>query len=275
MTTTNNISHPGDEHLIEHFYALRASSRAPGSGEIETHLAACASCRSSFASIVRTLTAMDDAPVPERGAAHAAEVWQRLEPRLGSRAGARPGLDWRAWFAPRRLALVGAMAALLIVAFLAGRLTRLPGSTTVTSGGAQVASAQAAQARDRILLVAVGEHLERSQMVLVELVNAKPGSALDISAGQHRAEDLVAANRLYRETAERVGEAGVASVLDELERVLVEIANSPSKISSPQLASLRKRIESRGILFKIHVVGTEVRGREKTAERRPTTRKTS
>ena len=113
-------------------------------------------------------------------------------------------------------------------------------------------------------------------MVLVELENANPtGGPLDISSEQHRAEDLVAANRLYRQTALRAGETGVASVLDELERVLVEIANSPAKVSSPQLAVLRKRIESRGILFKIRVIGSEVRERQKAAAPQAASRKSS
>ena len=82
---------------------------------------------------------------------------------------------------------------------------------------------------------------------------------------RERAEDLVAANRLYRLTAERSGEAGVASVLDELERTLIEIAHSPSKLSSPQFEDLRRRIESQGILFKVRVIDSQVRQREKQA----------
>ena len=262
------MRHLTDEQLVDYHYAS-GSERV---GQHAAHLEECAECRANFESLEGTLASVDAAPVPERGGAYGAEVWQKLEPRLGSRPGRSPGFDWSAWLAPRRLVLVGAMAALLVAAFLAGRITRLQGPVTGAPNGTDIAGA--AQGRDRILLVAVGDHLERSQMVLVELVNAKPGAALDISAEQHRAKDLVAANRLYRQTAQRAGETGVASVLDELERVLVEIANSPSKITSPQLAELRKRIESRGILFKIRVVGTDVRERQKTGAQQAS-RKTS
>jgi hypothetical protein len=273
--TLNNTSHPADEEFVEHFYALRAAVGAVETSLVGVHLASCEVCRASFAAIARLLAAIDAAPVPERGLAYGREVWQRLQPQMRPRLGVPSGFSWRAWFVPRRLALVGAMAALIIVAFLAGRLTRLPGSATRTSRGESVSAIPREQGRERILLVAVGDHLDRSQMVLVELINAKPGTALDISTERRRAEDLVAANRLYRQTAERVGDTGMASVLDELERVLVEIANSPQKLSSPQLASLRKRIESRGILFKIRVVDTEIHGRAKAAQRGPVTRKTS
>src|SRR5439155_17748131 len=62
-------------------------------------------------------------------------------------------------------------------------------------------------------------------MMLVELSNAEPlGPAqkrVDISAEQHRAEDLLEENRLYRQTALKEGDANLASVLDDLERVLL------------------------------------------------------
>jgi hypothetical protein len=123
-----------------------------------------------------------------------------------------------------------------------------------------------AQARERILLLAVGNHLERSQMVLVELENADGKGPVDIGPEQRTARDLVEANRLYRQTAARAGDAGMANVLDDLERVLIEVANSPSQISSAQLDSIRHRIEAKGILFKIRVVGTQVEEREKSAQ---------
>ena len=86
---------------------------------------------------------------------------------------------------------------------------------------------------------------------------------VDISAERERAEDLVAANRLYRLTAERAGEAGVANLLDELERTLIEIAHSPSKLSSPEFEDLRRRVEAQGILFKVRVVDSQVHERER------------
>jgi hypothetical protein len=101
-------------------------------------------------------------------------------------------------------------------------------------------------------------------MVLIELMNAEGNGTVDISAEQGRAEELVVANRLYRQTASRSGETGVASVLEELERMLLEIAHSPSEVASSELEAFRQRIEARGILFKVRVIGSQVREREKT-----------
>ena len=115
-----------------------------------------------------------------------------------------------------------ALAALLLGAFLAGSLWQRGGAP----GDAKNQSNQ--QIRERILLVAVGDHLERSQMVLAELDNAPDGKGkLDISGERRMAEDLLDDNRLYRQTARTTGDNSMASVLDDLERVLLEIAHSP------------------------------------------------
>jgi hypothetical protein len=116
--------------------------------------------------------------------------------------------------------------------------------------------------------MAVGEHLGRSEMVLVELANAEPLDAkqkqVNISAEQRRAEDLLEENRLYRQTALEQGDAGLANVLDELERVLLDVAHSPQSVTPAQLQTIRQRIETRGILFKVRVVGKELQQREES-----------
>ncbi|HEY1493483.1 MAG TPA: hypothetical protein VGF49_03035, partial [Candidatus Solibacter sp.] len=131
-------------------------------------------------------------------------------------------------------------------------------------GGHQPAKLAAvdAQAGQRVLLVAVGDYLERSQMVLIELANANPKAALDITSEQERAVDLVTETRLYRQTAEHTGDTQITGVLDELERVLVDITHAPSNISPQQLQELRQRLEAEGILFKIRVLGSNVRNQD-------------
>jgi len=99
-------------------------------------------------------------------------------------------------------------------------------------------------------------------MVLIELSNANPKGSLDISAEQERAGDLVTETRLYRQTAARTGDTQITGVLDELERVLVDITHAPSNMTPSQLQELRQRLEAQGILFKIRVLGSNVRNQE-------------
>ena len=114
-------------------------------------------------------------------------------------------------------------------------------------------------------MVAVGDHLERAQILLVEVMNQEAEDPVDVSQTKQLAQDLVQSNRLYRQTALRDGEPGMANVLDELERVLLQISHSPNEISADDLASLQHQIESQGILFKVRVVELEVREKQKTA----------
>ena len=101
-------------------------------------------------------------------------------------------------------------------------------------------------------------------MVLVELVSADDGTAVDISGERARAEQLVAANRLYRQTAVATGDTAIVDLLDELERVLVDVAASPEELSPERLKEVRQRIESRSLLFKVRVVSSDVRQRQKS-----------
>jgi len=171
----------------------------------------------------------------------------------------RPSRWWQEWFEPQRLGALAAVAALLVIAFIVGRITK--------RGPTVFDSASKEQIRERILVVAVGDHLTKSEMFLVELSNAQPNSSsgklVNISAEQRRAEDLLDENRLYRQTALQEGDKVMASTLDELERFLLDVANSPDEVTPAQLEKIRQKIESRGILFKVRVVGRELQERQK------------
>jgi hypothetical protein len=159
------------------------------------------------------------------------------------------------------------MVVLVLAAFLVGRYW--PGSEPVP-----VEQLSVDRVRERILLASVADHLERSQRVLVELLNRSGGDGVDILADQRQARDLLDANRIYRLSAAAAGEPAVSNVLDELERILVEITHASSTLSAPELAGIRDRIESQGILFKVRVIGSRMRERQK-AEARELARRSS
>jgi hypothetical protein len=70
---------------------------------------------------------------------------------------------------------------------------------------------------------------------------------------------------MYRQTAAHTGDTAMAGVLDELERVLLDIAHSPSELTPEELGKFRDRLEAEGILFKIRVLGSNVRNQETPA----------
>lgn len=232
--------HPDDERLILFHYE--------GDRSVARHLDACLPCQGRMAGIRRLFELVEAEPVPERGEAYGRDVWRRIAPRLPERP--RPG--WKLIFAPPRLAFAGALAAIALAAFLAGRFWRSsepPAATTVS------------RTRERILLVTVGDHLERSQTVLIELLHA-PAEGPVAESDRERARELLAANRLYRQTAASAGERGLSDVLEDLERVLLEASHGASPVSMESLEGLRAKAEAEGVLFKIRVLGSRVRERE-------------
>ena len=224
------MQHISEERLVLYYYG------EPEGAATEQHLADCNACRSAYQALQRVLNSVDGLPVPELPETYEADLWRKLGPHVS----VRPRPRWTQW------GLAAALAAALVAAFLAGRGSRPD---------------QSALIRERVLLVAVGDHLERSRMVLVELANADPAQ-LDISFEQRSAEDLLEANRLYRQTAASTGDASTAGMLEDLERVLLEIAHSPETVSAPQLEDLKRHIEDRGILLKVKVFGSQLEQRE-------------
>jgi anti-sigma factor RsiW len=250
----NTNQHIPEQELVA--YAFGDSSEAQ---TIAKHLGDCAECAAEFKQLQSVLMAVNDEtlPVPEREH-YAEQVWASVKPRLHQ----QQATNWTSWFRPQRIAFAGGMLALLIFAFMIGRVTKSPAPN---GNVPNVAANQ--NGAERLVRAEVGSHLERSQMMLVELSNAEAGKdGLDISEEQQRARDLLEANRLYRQSAKRAGDPAVAAVLDELERVLIEIANSPSDLSQQRLAELQQQIQDQGILFKVRVIGSKVRSSTKEHE---------
>ena len=196
------------------------------------------------------------------------DVWARLEPALGEtlvhrlvrRSAVREGGSAKrvgGFFWAPQWALAGGVAALVLVAFMAGRISNAPGAGSP-------APQQAAASPERVLQAAVGDHLDRTQMMLVELANAETDGADVLAGEQVRAADLVAANRLMRHSALQSGDAAIVDILEDLERVLLEVANAPANASSNDLTDLQSRITTEDLLFRLRVIASEMRQRNKT-----------
>jgi hypothetical protein len=116
----------------------------------------------------------------------------------------------------------------------------------------------------RVRMAAIGDHLERSERVLLDVMNASGarGAQIDVSDAQAWAADLIDDNRLYRETATHAGDTMIAGVLDDLERNLLEIVHGPSTLTPAQLEQVRVRLDAAALLFKVRILHDELRERE-------------
>ena len=250
------MTHYSEEDLVLFFY-----EEGPRRATVQAHLDSCEPCAAAYRDLSATLKLVTTPEAPERDAQYGLEVWQRVRHRL-------PEQEvpwWSVWFRADRLALAGAFTILLLAAFVAGRWwsAGTAPAPAVARAAAPDASAPARRTADedrqRILLSSVVDHLDRSERVLTDIMNTTAGG--DISAEQRWAEDLVSTSRLYRQEADDTGEHSVALVLDELERSLLEIVHTPSRATAAHLDEIRRRIDAASLLFKVRVLGSELRQR--------------
>lgn len=261
-----------DEVLILHYYG-----EAPESAAVERRLAEDPADRARFEALSRLLDAVPTPQEPELPPEYGAQLWARIAPRLvGRRAIGRSKrltwpLGWRRLLAPQwgsQWGLATAALALVMVAFLAGRY--LPRQATESWTGSEAS-------RDRILRSAVAGHLERTEMLLLELTNNRGHGTVDLSAERSLAGELSSEGRLYRQAARAAGEADLASLLDEIERLLIDLSHGPDTLSPQALDQLQARLAERDLLFRLRVVDARLQreaedGRPAvTPQRTPTT----
>jgi len=245
------MQHLNDEDLIAHHYRDADSSE---------HLRACADCRAQYETLCSVLALVDAVPVPERDPE---QIWNRLRWRLERRR--RRTWQW-----------MMSAAAVLAIVFVAGawwRSGRL--GQRAADSGQRVASNPATQQpsnlvtaqprnpdSNKVLVYVVTDHLDAAERVLAEVANADPKKELDVGEETKRAEDLVDANRIYRQTAARRGDARIAALLSDIEPILVELSHSGAKLSPDELTSMQKRIDSKNLLFKMRVMSAQGEGQQ-------------
>ena len=115
--------------------------------------------------------------------------------------------------------------------------------------------AASAPATQRVVVVVLTDHLDRTEQLLVQLKHIDLRDRTENAALQSQARELLASNRLYRTTASNAGDPVLAGALDQLERVLAEIANNPN-LTTADLERVRKEMNTEGILFEIRVLLT-------------------
>jgi hypothetical protein len=259
MTDRPHLRHLAEDDLVLAYYReLPAAEQA----HADAHLTECEACREARVRLVQTLGLVDAAPPAEAPPGFERVMWARVQAALAPRrSGWRAALGLPQWALPMAAALV-----LAVGAFVAGRWSGAPAPPSEAI--ATTAAVADDDASERILLVAAGEHLDRTQMVLAELVNADPSRPGILDAERARAADLVSTNRVIRQSAAAAGDETIAALLEDLERVLIEVANGGGDDAAVELEMVKARIESRGILFRLRVVSSDVRQRE-AQPRRP------
>ncbi len=233
------MRHLTDEELTEAYYGERTSA-------VEDHLHACVDCRANLGRLQDLLGSVQHYNVPEPDPNFEERIWTKISQRLPEKR------RWTSlFFRPMTLA-AAALASLLVLAISFGLSNHRSNGTHGISS----------QAQARVLFDTLSEHLDRSEVLLAEVANAKPGPDA-LKSAQETARDLADDNRLLRLASNRAGDASRGALLDDLERILLSVANASANFSADDLSALQKRIDEQGLLFKVRITDDDLRREER------------
>jgi hypothetical protein len=165
----------------------------------------------------------------------------------------------RSYFRWPQLGYAAACLFFLAGAFLAGRIWEHTHTQPPLAGTPQ-------QAKERVVLFVLDNHLDRSERLLIQLNHAGAEEETVDLPLQAEARQLLTDNRLYRQSIAPANDPLLAAALDHLERVLLEVANSPDELSSADIARIEKEMNTQGLLFQIRVLRTKASGQETNAQ---------
>jgi len=102
-------------------------------------------------------------------------------------------------------------------------------------------------------------HFEKSETLLVAFRNVRmnePGAAAEVAYERKRAQQLVLQNMMLRREADASGDVQISSLLENLEPILIDIANLPDKPDKDAVRVIRQRVERKNIVPLLRVNST-------------------
>ena len=118
------------------------------------------------------------------------------------------------------------------------------------------ADARPADARPADAETMTAMHFEKSETLLRSFRNFRlneAGSATEVSYERARAQQLVYQNMMLRREADARGDVQVASLLETLEPILLDISNLPDKPDTDAVRVIRERVERKNIVALLKV----------------------
>lgn len=99
-------------------------------------------------------------------------------------------------------------------------------------------------------------HFEKAETLLRAFRNVRlnePSTAGEVAYERKRARQLVYQNMILRREADTAGDVQIASLLESLEPILLDIANLPDKPDSDDVRVIRERVERKNIVALLQV----------------------
>lgn len=102
-------------------------------------------------------------------------------------------------------------------------------------------------------------HFETSERLLLAFKNVRldePGAAEEVGFERKRAKQLVFQNMLLKREADAAGDVQISSLLENLEPILIDIANLPDQPDENAVRAIRERVERKNIVGLLRVNST-------------------
>lgn len=118
----------------------------------------------------------------------------------------------------------------------------------------EASSAEAVRPEDAESLTA--RHLEQSELLLRAFRNIRIGEAVETSEFSYerqRAQQLFYRNIMLRREADSAGDAQVASLLDSLEPILLDIANLANQPQDDDVRAIKERVKRKNLVALLQV----------------------
>ena len=239
------MKHLTEEQLIDLYY----SEEGP---EVARHLDVCAACARAYEGLQGDLADLKPLEPPVRSGDYGEQVWRGIENALAPlhpvtrRPWHRQGL----WIG---LCSAAACSLLVAAAFYAGRVWehRQPQHAVASRPAAPVPE-------QRVVVVVLSDHLDRSERFLVELKHARADDTELASPLREEARSLLAANRSARADAEQARDPALSKALDHLNELLDAMANHPGGLNAAAIARLQDEMNADGLLFEVRVLRSRI-----------------
>jgi hypothetical protein len=102
-------------------------------------------------------------------------------------------------------------------------------------------------------------HFEKAETLLRAFRNVRldePGAADEVSYERKRAKQMIYQNMILRREADAAGDVQIASLLESLEPILLDIANLPDNPDDDSVRVIRERVERKNIVALLQVNST-------------------